>query len=199
MGVHSTYDLALLEVEPPQGQTPGSPTPLALASQPPTQMEGRPVYMIGYPVRDARRNEPEVLSRIFRDVYNVKRVQPGVLRGTLQFRDIQLVRHDCAVLGQSAGSCVIDMETQQVIALQLYSRYLEPSTAIPVWVLRDDPLLRRCGVTFAQATTEELQLTTEQMERLARSRYWNEVRSNIASYYQKAFGTTNWPEQNRGQ
>jgi len=193
-GVHPTYDLALLEVEPPQGQTPGSPTPLAVAAQPPEQMEGRQVYLVGYPVRDARRNDPETLSRIFRDVYNVKRIQPGVLRGTLNFREIQLLRHDCAPLGQSSGSCLVDLETQQVIGLHLTSRYLEPGTAIPLWVLRDDPLLRRCGVTFAQATTEELRLTAEQMERLARTRYWNEVKGSIASYYQRAFGTNSRSE-----
>jgi hypothetical protein len=193
LGVHDNYDLALLEVEPPQLQPSSSPTPLALAGQPPTPLEGRPVYLIGYPVRDGRRDDPETLSRIFRDVYNVKRVMPGVLRGFLQFRDVQLVQHDCAVLGQSAGACLIDLETQQVLGLHLSNRYLEPGTAIPLWVLREDPLLARCGVTFAQATTEEMQRTTDQMERLARSRYWSDVRNTIATYYQRAFGNTNTP------
>jgi hypothetical protein len=190
LGIHDNYDLALLEVEPPQFQPNGSPAPLALAGQPPLKMEGRPVYLVGYPVRDARRNEPEPLARVFRDVYNVKRVMPGVLRGFLQFRNLQLVQHDCAVLGQSAGSCLVDLETQQVLGLHLSSRYLEPGTAIPLWLLRDDPLLQRCGVTFAQATSEEMRSTTSQMERLARSRYWNEVRNTIATYYQRAFGST---------
>src|SRR5205807_2399534 len=179
----------LLEVEPPQRQPNGSsPTPLAVAAQSPFQLEGREVYLIGYPIRDARRNDPEPITRIFRDVYNVKRVQPGTLRGSIQFRDVQLVQHDCAFLGQSSGSCLVDLETQQVLGLHLTSRYLEPGTAIALWVLRDDPLLQRCGVTFAQATTEELRSTAEQMERLARTRYWNELRSTIASFYQRAFG-----------
>jgi hypothetical protein len=191
LGVHDNYDLAVLEVEPPQFQPNGfSPTPLVLAAQPPWQMEGRPVYLIGYPVRDARRNEPEPLTRICRDVYNVKRIQPGLLRGLLQFRNIQLVQHDCAPLGQSAGACLVDLETQQVLGVHLTSRYLEPGTAIPLWVLRDDPLLQRSGVTFAQATTEELRITAEQMERLARSRYWSDVRNTIATYHQRAFGST---------
>ena len=195
--VHSNYDLALLEVEPPQGEAQFSPTPLVLAAQPPQQLEGRPVYLIGYPVRDARRNEPEPLTRIFRDVYNVKRIQPGVLRGLLQFRDVQLVQHDCATLGQSGGSCLVDLETQQVIGLHLTSRFLEPGVAIPLWLLRDDPLLTRNGVTFAQATTEDLHSTTEQIERLARSRYWNDVRGTIATYYQRAFGGNPRNEHNQ--
>ena len=162
---------------------------MVLAAQPPSQLEGRQVYLIGYPVRDARRNDPEPVTRIFRDVYNVKRIQPGLLRGVMQFRDVQLVQHDCAALGQSSGSCLVDLETQQVLGIHLTSRYLEPGVAIPLWVLRDDPLLQRCGVTFTQATTEDLRFTTEQIERLARSRYWNEVRGTIATYYQRAFGT----------
>jgi hypothetical protein len=188
IGVHDNYDLALLEVEPPQN-SPGAPMPLACAAQWPTRVEGRPVYLVGYPVRDARRNEPETITRIFRDVYNVKRVQPGLLRGTMQFRDIQLLQHDCAPLGQSCGGAIIDLETQQVLGMQLYSRYLECGTAIPLWVLREDPLLRRAGVTFAEATAQQLENTTNQVQRLARSRYWNEVREFINNSYQRAFGS----------
>src|SRR5262249_45567783 len=152
-----------------------------------------PVYLVGYPVREARRNEPEFITRIFRDVYNVKRVQPGTLRASLQFRDVQLSQHNCALLGESAGSCLFDLETHQVLGLHLFGRYLETGTAIPLWVLRDDPLLRRAGVTFAEATTRELEATTGQVERLARSRYWNEVRATIANLYQRAFGNgNNW-------
>jgi hypothetical protein len=187
LGVHDVYDLAVLEVEPPP-QHRGAPAALALASQAPLRLDGRPVYLIGYPVCDARRSEPEPITRIFRDVYNVKRVQPGVLRGCLQFREVQLLQHDCAPLGQTAGACLVDLETHQVLGLQLYGRYLENSSAIPVWVLREDPLLRRCGVPFAEATVDELQRTTSQIERLARSRYWNDLRSTVAALYQRAFG-----------
>jgi hypothetical protein len=187
VGVHDRYDLALLEVERPQINGT-APTPLALAAAPPPQIEGRQVYLIGYPVRDARRNEPESISRIFRDVYNVKRVQPGILRGGLTFHEVQLLRHDCAPLGQTAGSPLLDLETHQVLGLQTTGRYLETSTAVPLYVLRDDPLLRRAGVTFAEATPQDRQTVTEQLERLARSRYWNEARGTIAALYQRAFG-----------
>jgi hypothetical protein len=189
IGVHDRYDLALFEVERPQinGQIPA---PLALAALPPERTEGRPVYLIGYPVRDARRNEPEPVTRIFRDVYNVKRVQPGVLRGTFNFAEVQLLRHDCAPLGQTAGSPLIDLETQQVLGLQTNGRYLETSTAIPLYTLRDDPLLRRAGVTFAEATPQDRQTVTDQLERLARTRYWAEARSAITSLYNRAFGNT---------
>jgi hypothetical protein len=187
-GVLDQYDLALLEVEPPQ-QRNTAPMPLPVAAQAPYRLEGRPVYLIGYPVREARRSDPEPITRIFRDVYNVKRVQPGLLRGTLQFGTLQFLQTDCAPLGQTAGSPILDLETHQVLGVQLTSRYLETGTAVPLWVLRDEPLLRRAGVNFAEATANDLQSTTNQIERLARSRYWNEVRATIASLYQRAFGT----------
>ncbi len=187
VGVHDRYDLALLEVERPQVND-SAPTPLALAAAPPPDLEGRSVYLIGYPIRDARRNEPEAIARIFRDVYNVKRVHPGQLRGTFGFHEIQLLRHDCAPLGQTAGAPILDLETHQVIGLQTTGRYLEGSTAVPLYLLRDDPLLRRAGAMFAEATTQERQTVTEQLERLARSRFWNEARAAVAALYQRAFG-----------
>jgi hypothetical protein len=187
-GVHDQFDLALLEVEPPQPNG-GAPTPVILAAQPPAQLEGRQAYLVGYPIRDARRNEPEAIARVFRDVYNVKRLQPGRLRGCLQFREVQLLQHDCAPLGQLAGGCLIDLETHQVLGIHLTGRYLETGVAIPAWTLRNDPLLRRAGVTFAEATFDDLGRVNRQIERLARSRYWNEARSTISNLYQRAFGT----------
>jgi hypothetical protein len=189
IGVHDVYDLALLEVERPQINGT-APAPLALAAQAPPNLDGRPVYLVGYPVRDARRNEPEPIARVFRDVYNVKRVQPGLLRGALNFHQVQLLRHDCAPLGQNNGAPLIDLETQQVLGLQTTSRYLEQGTAVPLYVLRDDPLLRLAGVTFTQATERDRQSVGEQLERLARSRLWNETRDAIANLYQRAFGPT---------
>ena len=160
-----------------------------MAAAPPPALEGRPAYLIGYPVRDARRNEPEAIARIFRDVYNVKRVQPGLLRGQLRFHEVSLLQHDCAPLGQTAGAPLLDLETHQVLGVQTTGRYLEPGTAVPLYVLRDDPLLRRAGVTFAEATTQERQSVAEQLERLARSRFWNEARTAVTNLYQRAFGT----------
>ncbi|MCS6851928.1 MAG: serine protease [Gemmataceae bacterium] len=188
LGVHEQYDLALLDVEPPQVSRQ-APTPLALMAQCPPRLEGRPVYLISYPIRDARRSEPEVIARICRDVYNVKRVQPGLIRRCFRFQNIELMQHDCAQLGQSSGGCLVDLETHQVVGLQLSSRYLETSTAIPLWVLRDDPLLKQAGVTFAEASQRDLEGLMNQLERLSRSRYWPEVRATIGNLYQRAFGT----------
>jgi hypothetical protein len=187
LGVHDRYDLALLEIEPPQ-HNGAAPTPLALALEAPARLEGRAVYLVGYPVGDARRDEPETIVRVFRDVYNVKRVQPGTLRAFESFRDIYLLRHDCGPLGHLAGGCLVDLETHQVLGLHVSGRYLENGTAIPLWLLRDDPLLERCHVIRAQATAEELATVSGQMERLARTRHWPELRTAVANMYEQAFG-----------
>lgn len=187
LGVHDRYDLALLEVERPQVNG-SSPVPLAIAARPPEQREGRGVYLVGYPVRDARRNEPEAVARVFRDVYNVKRVQPGQLRGELTFHDLTFLRHDAAPLGQNGGAPLIDLETHQVIGMQSTGRYLDANTAVPLYQLRDDPLLRACGVNFAEGPPRDRSGVVAQVERLARSRHWNEARSLIGNLYQRAFG-----------
>jgi hypothetical protein len=130
IGVHERYDVALLEIEPlaPQAETS---VPITLAASAPAQVENRPIYLAGFAVRDARRNESELIARIFRDVYNVKRIQPGTLRGILQFDNTDLLRHDCAMLGRSEGSCVVDLETHQVLGVHCTGRYFEDGTATP--------------------------------------------------------------------
>src|SRR5262249_26475447 len=105
VGVHERHDLALLEVERLRGD--GALVPLALATDPPARLEGTPICVVGYPVRDSRRDEPEAIARVFRDVYNVKRVQPGELRGALSFHGLTLLRHDAAPLGHNAGAPVV--------------------------------------------------------------------------------------------
>lgn len=184
---HPNYDLAMLEVE--STQVNGA-APLSLAAEPPPRFDGLPVYLIGYPVRDTRRNESELVSRIFRDVYGVKRVQPGVLRGEFWFSNLPLLRHDCAPLGQTGGSPIVDIETHQVIGMQLTSRYLETSTAVPLYALRNDPFFQQSGVTFTGRTRQqETEQTVQQLERLVRSRFWNELRGTIQNFYQRAFGS----------
>jgi len=187
-GVHPTYDLALLEVEGTQ-LNGMAPVPLSLAATPPPNLNGRPVYLVGFPVRDARRSEPEAVTRIFRDVYNVKRVQPGVLRGEDNAFNVRFLRHDCAPLGQNAGAPIIDLETNLVLGLQLTGRYLETSTAVPLYTLRDDPLFRSANIPFTEGTRqEEAQRLLGQVERLARTRNFNELRTFIENLYQRTFG-----------
>jgi V8-like Glu-specific endopeptidase len=56
--------------------------------------------------------------------------------------------HDCSKLGGNSGSCVIDLETNQVIGLHFGGRYLGRNSAVALWELRDDRLLKKGRVNF---------------------------------------------------
>jgi V8-like Glu-specific endopeptidase len=56
--------------------------------------------------------------------------------------------HDASTLGGNSGSAVIDLETNQVIALHFGGAYLRYNQSVALWPLADDPLLVRAGVQF---------------------------------------------------
>ncbi|MGD3106189.1 trypsin-like serine peptidase [Streptomyces sp. YGL11-2] len=145
LGIHEDVDLALLRISPYLG---GStlPTPLAVAADAPADLPGHPVYCVGYPAWDGRRNEPESMRRIFMDVYNVKRLQPGMTTGLEPEENV--MRHDCSTLGGNSGSPVVDLADHRVLGLHFGGRYGQGNYAVPLWQLADDPMLRRAGVNF---------------------------------------------------
>lgn len=145
IGVHDSLDLALFRVEPASDGT--LPPPLPVASAGPESTENHRVYVVGYPASDSRRNDPEVMERVFSSIYNVKRLQPGEIRSVRT--DAALLTHDCSTLGGNSGSCVIDLGTHKVLGLHFKGRYLESNLAIALWMLQDDALLGRAGIPFA--------------------------------------------------
>ncbi|CAM5296939.1 trypsin-like serine peptidase [Streptomyces tanashiensis] len=144
IGIHPDVDMALLRVEP--SSEDGLPTPLAIAADAPASVPGRPVYVIGYPAWDGRRNEPESMRRIFMDVYNVKRLQPGA---ATEFTPGGLVmKHDCSTLGGNSGSPVFDLTDHRVLGLHFGGRYRTGNFAVALWELVDDPLLAKAEVNW---------------------------------------------------
>ncbi|MFF5425164.1 MULTISPECIES: trypsin-like serine peptidase [unclassified Streptomyces] len=144
VGIHPDVDLALLRVEP--AADGGLPAPAAVAADAPAVLPGRPVYVIGYPAWDGRRNEPESMRRIFMDVYNVKRLQPGT---ATEFTPGGLVmKHDCSTLGGNSGSPVFDLTDHRVLGLHFGGRYRTGNFAVPLWELLDDPLLARAEINW---------------------------------------------------
>lgn len=144
LGLHEDVDLALLRVAPPAGAT--LPAPLAVAADAPADLPGRPVYCVGYPVHDGRRDEPESVRRMFMDVYRGKRLQPGTATELVPGRDV--FGHDCSPLGGNSGSPVIDLADHRVLGLHFGGRYGVGGAAVPLWQLVDDPLLDRAGINF---------------------------------------------------
>jgi hypothetical protein len=146
IGVHDEFDMALFRVKR-TSSTGATPTePLVIASQSPSDAAGRNVYTVGYPAWDGRRNDPDVMNRIFTNVFNVKRLQPGAIMEVLEPRS--LLRHDCSTLGGNSGSCVVDLETSQVVGLHFGGRFSEGNFAVALWKMTDDPLLKKAKVNF---------------------------------------------------
>jgi V8-like Glu-specific endopeptidase len=145
VGIHENHDLAVLRVEQVSGPD-ALPDPLPVARQAPATLKGTKVYVIGYPAWDGRRNDPEPMKRIFADIYNVKRLQPGEVSGealaTFEFH------HDCSTLGGNSGSPVLDLETHRVLGLHFGGRFLERNHAVPLWALQDDDLIKKAAINF---------------------------------------------------
>jgi S1-C subfamily serine protease len=146
IGIHERHDLALLRVEAASSDGRMLPEPLSLASTEPEDLLDRDVYVVGHPALDSRRNEPEPVRRIFADVYNVKRLQPGKAVG--YSTRYSAVEHDCSTLGGNSGSPVVDLESNVVIGLHFGGRYGVGTNAVPRWQVADDPLISRGGLNF---------------------------------------------------
>jgi hypothetical protein len=151
IGIHEDYDLALFRVKRVSTGGAPAPQPLTIASKAPADLDdpvGRPVFACGYPAWDGRRNDQIEMMRIFANIFNVKRVQPGELRGFDRLAR-NVITHDCSTLGGNSGSCLIDLETDQVVALHFGGKYMEANKAVALWKLTKDPLLARAKVNFA--------------------------------------------------
>jgi hypothetical protein len=145
IGVHEELDLALFRVRRTSAQGVAPPEPLTIASDAPFVAPRRQIYTCGFPAWDGRRNDPEPMMRIFQNVFNVKRLQPGEVcenRG-------RVFIHDCSTLGGNSGSAVIDLETGHIVGLHYGGRYQQGNFAIALWQLTDDPLLKKAKVNFA--------------------------------------------------
>jgi len=156
IGVHDRLDLALLRVA--GGDLPA---PLELASAPPNPLEGHSAYVVGYPARNPRQQEPWLAKLVFGDRYGIKRLQPGAVLAPevgppLSERpcshlttSADVFHHDASTLGGNSGSCVVDLATHRVIGLHFAGAHRRYNDAVALWLLADDPLLTGAGVRFA--------------------------------------------------
>jgi hypothetical protein len=164
IGIHDRVDLAMLRIDPENGSDGAEPPdPLPLASEEPEELDGgsnRRVLLLGYPARDSGRNDPTVMRQIFGDIYDVKRLQPGELLDPVGDDLIagppcsqntvvdDVIYHDSSTLGGNSGSCVVDLESNQVIGLHYAGLYTRFNQGIALWKLTDDPLLTGAGANF---------------------------------------------------
>ncbi len=142
IAVHDELDVAVLKVGAVRGRT--LPAPLPIATRPAAPRKARAIYVVGYPAADSGRNDPEVMARIFNNIYNVKRLQPGEVTGNKK----ALHSHDGSTLGGNSGSCVVDLDTHRVVGLHFQGRFLESNWAVTMAKLQSDPVVRRSDLHF---------------------------------------------------
>ena len=134
--IHPYWDMALLRVD-------DLPTDrmLRLSLKSPEELLDHNVVVIGYPARDER-NDVALQDRIFNKVYNVKRLQPGVIRARARVQSfenaVNALTHDASTLGGNSGSAVIEVDTGEVVALHFAGEYLKANYAVPMHELARD-------------------------------------------------------------
>ena len=134
--IHPYWDMALLRVD-------DLPTDrmLRLSVKSPEELLDRNVVVIGYPARDER-NDVALQDRIFNRTYNVKRLQPGVIRARAKVQSfensVNALTHDASTLGGNSGSAVIEVDTGEVVALHFAGEYLKANYAVPMYELARD-------------------------------------------------------------
>lgn len=122
-------DVAFLQVTPRDGDALAAPIPLATRTAQPQQQ----VAVIGYPARDSRIPEQDLMLSIFGNVFDKKRLAPGQVKRV----DGGLVLHDCSTLGGNSGSVVLDLQNGQALALHFSGRFLDANFAVPAAVVAD--------------------------------------------------------------
>ena len=170
--IHPYWDMALLRVaDLPDDRV------LALSTKMPEALEGRDIVAVGYPAKDWR-SDLALQDHIFSGQYNVKRLQPGVLRKRASIRSfanvVNAVTHDASTLGGNSGSAVLDIETNQVLALHFAGEYLKANYAVPMYELARDSCVTAKKLNFDDTLTptndwEPAWLLTEDTEATASS------------------------------
>lgn len=146
--IHPYWDMALLRVEGLSGHR--RPLPLSLTHA--DDLRGSEIVAIGYPAFDPR-NSASVQQKVFNGVYNVKRLQPGVVRESRSVdsfdHNVLALTHDSSTLGGNSGTGIIDPVTGHVVGLHFGGRYLDANFAVSSHDLSLDKRVIDSGVEFA--------------------------------------------------
>ena len=138
LAISRTWDVALLEV----ASLPVGIAAIPLARTEPPNVNGGTVAMIGFPGFDQSEDILEQL-RIFRGVFNKKRLQPGKFRGFGAAESygstVQALCHDCSTLGGNSGAAAVDVQSAQVWGVHFGGITAVNNFCVPVWKLFSDP------------------------------------------------------------
>lgn len=115
-------DLAFVRVTPTSEHSLAAPIGLSAYSE-----DNEMVAVIGYPARDSRIPDRQLMDEIFGNVYDKKRLAPGQVTGS----DSTSIRHDCSTLGGNSGSVVLSLKTGEAVGLHFAGRFLRGNFAVP--------------------------------------------------------------------
>jgi endonuclease G len=120
-------DMAVLRVDEPELDL----SPLSLAES--EAKKGERVALIGYPAFDSR-NDVNDQARYFRDLYEVKRLAPGLVLQSLSGQTT--LTHDCTSLGGNSGSPLFELEKGTVVGLHFSGLYGVENTAVGITTIK---------------------------------------------------------------
>ncbi len=146
--IHPYWDMALLRVDglPPEQK------PLQLALAAPEDLLRKEVAVIGYPAFDPR-NPTDVQDEVFGGVYEVKRLQPGLIGERSQVESygsiVSAISHDSSTLGGNSGAAAVSPDNGDVLALHFSGTYLVANYGVPAYEFSRDGRVIDAGVQFA--------------------------------------------------
>lgn len=107
------------------------------------------VVAIGYPMRDPR-NDLFDMEKLFKSVYEVKRLSPGMVMGTNDPSGMRFY-HDCTTLGGSSGSVILSLDSGKAVGLHYWGDYKKYNLAVRINTVKES--LRRLGKVGVVRTT----------------------------------------------
>jgi endonuclease G len=163
-------DVAILKVR----RDDGLPQPLTLAAR--DAAPGQDIAAVGYPARDSR-NDAAIMSRLFQDIYDVKRFSPGLVVSVPD--GAWYLTHDATTLGGNSGAAVLDLATGAVVGLHFGGSFRETNYAVKASTLRG-LLARR---SWVPVTRETLGVPTEAFKDAERTKKEMEGRTGYRSEF----------------
>lgn len=91
------------------------------------------IATIGYPARDSRVPDQDLVLKIFGDVYDKKRLAPGAIISVTADE----LQHDCSTLGGNSGSPAIDLSTGRALGLHFSGLFMQANFAVPAPRVRE--------------------------------------------------------------
>lgn len=155
-------DIALLKLKESARKLP-EPIPLAAATPSPGQATW--VAAIGYPALDPD-EDPKVRADIFNDIFEVKRVSPGMVMATPAGE--WFFTHDCSTFGGNSGSVLLDVQSGGAAGLHFKGFARQANYAVRAEEIRRliDPVLKRLGVELPAPVTAAREAVLESLTTL---------------------------------